>query len=345
MRKSTSLLEKALQKAEKVVLVGHFNPDGDSVGSVVGAYHYLASRGILSTMVLPGDYPKSLSFLDTGRKGEGIVSYQQKPEQALRAIGSADTIICLDFNRFSRTEQLAGALGESKAFKILIDHHIAPEEKEFDIVISTIRTSSACELLFWTLMDLPDIAGKVERLPMACANALYVGMMTDTNNFSNSCLPSTFNMASLLIRRGVNKDRLQEKVMHCYSVPRTKLMGYLLSEKMIYLSDMKAACITLSNSEKRKYHFKPGDSEGFVNQPLSIKSVRISALFTENNDGQYVRVSLRSKGNMDVNRLAQRFFNGGGHKNAAGGRLFIPIEDVPQYFAESLRKYLSGDGR
>ena len=341
MKVDTSSIEKILSKARKVALTGHFNPDGDSVGSVVGMHHYLSARGIDSTMILPSEFPASLGFLNPAGKDGQITVYKENPDKALKAISEADVIICLDFNRFSRTEFLEDALRESHAKKILIDHHLSPEKDEFDVVISKTDISSACELLFWTLMDMPDIAGDPGRLSMPCVNALYVGMMTDTNNFSNSCFPSTFMMASLLLERGVDKTRLQEKVLQCYTIPRTRLMGHLLKDKIIYYKDLHATCMTLSNKEKKAHRFEPGDSEGFVNLPLAVKSVKISALFTENGDGQYIRVSLRSKGKTDVNGLARRFFNGGGHKNAAGGRLYMHLEDVPAYYEKSLREYFS----
>lgn len=341
MKVDTSLLEPILKDSHKVALIGHFNPDGDSVGSVVGMHHYLSHRGIDSVMVLPSEYPGSLEFLNPSKEEEKIIVYKPDSIAAARAIASCDAIICLDFNSFSRTECLEPMIRKSKAAKVLIDHHLSPDTGSFDVAISKTDISSACELLFWTLMSLPDIDGNVKKLPMPCANALYVGMMTDTNNFSNSCFPSTFSMASLLLKRGVNKNKLQEKVLHCYTVPRTRLMGHLVKEKLIYFRSLHATCMTLSNKEKAAYRFKPGDSEGFVNLPLAVKSVRISGLFTENRDGKYVRVSLRSKGNTDVNMLARKYFNGGGHKNAAGGRLYIPLEEVPQYFENSVREYLS----
>lgn len=338
MTVDTTSLEQVLESAHRIALIGHFNPDGDSVGSVVGAFHYLKNRGLEARMVLPSEFPKSFGFLNPSSDNEKIIVCKDEQEKAFETIDSADTIICLDFNSFSRTEDLEEKLRKSTAVKVLIDHHLSPDTASFDTVISKTDISSACELLFWTLMSMPDIGGNVMNLSKACANALYTGMMTDTNNFSNSCYPSTFRMASELLARGVDKDSLQEKVLHCYTVPRTRLMGYLLKEKLIYFKDIHAACMTLSNKEKKKYRFRPGDSEGFVNQPLTVRSVRISALFTENFDGKYVRVSLRSKGSTDVNLLARKYFNGGGHKNAAGGRLYIPLDEVPAYFESTVTK-------
>jgi len=342
MTVDTKHIENALSATSKAVIIGHFNPDGDSIGSITAMWHYLTMRGISATPILPSIYPDSLAFLDPGNENPAgrIIIAKDSLEEAKAAIERADTIICLDFNSMSRTEYLEKTLTASSAKKILIDHHLFPAAEQFDVVCSKTDISSACELLYWVLMNLPDIAGDVQKLPFKCAEAIYVGMMTDTNNFSNSVYNTTFEMASRLLERGVNKDSLQEKVLHCYTEKRTRLMGHLIKDKMVYLPKEHAAYMTLSIKEKEAHNFKPGDSEGFVNLPLAISDVQISALFTEDNSGEYIRVSIRSKGTTDVNLFANRYFNGGGHKNAAGGRLYMPIGDVPAYFEESLKKYI-----
>lgn len=339
----TKQIDDIFSAASNAVVIGHFNPDGDSIGSVVALWHYLNRRGISATPILPSSYPDSLSFLDPGKVNPAnrIIIARDTLEEAESAIAAADTIICLDFNRLSRTEYLEDAISSSKAKKILIDHHLSPSVEQFDVTVSKTDISSACELLFWTLMSLPDVCGNVRKLPLKCAEAIYVGMMTDTNNFSNSVYCSTFEMAARLLERGIDKDDLQEKVLHCYTVPRTRLMGHLIKDNMVYLPKEHTAYMTLSNAEKEAHDFKPGDSEGFVNLPLAVSDIQISALFTEDSSGEYIRVSLRSKGNTDVNLFANRYFNGGGHKNASGGRLYVPIEEVPEYFEKSLKKYLA----
>jgi phosphoesterase RecJ-like protein len=332
----TTSLEKLLSQASDIVLIGHFNPDGDAVGSVTAAWHYLKARGKRVRMILPSPYPESMAFLEPDNAEDRIVICERDPETARRLVAEADLIVCLDLNRLARTEYLEADILGSKAHKVLIDHHIAAEHDRFDVTLATIDVSSTCELLFWILLSLPDIAGDPARIGLRCAESIYVGMMTDTNNFSNSVYPDTFEMAARLIARGVDKDGLQEKVLSCYSVSRTRLMGHMVKDKMKVLDKYHAAYMLLSNKEKERYHFKPGDSEGFVNLPLAISSVQVSALFTENIDGQYIRVSLRSKGRINVNRFANRFFNGGGHRNASGGRLYIPLEEVPAYFENAL---------
>ena len=329
-------LERLLSQADHITLIGHFNPDGDAIGSVTAAYHYLRACGKHPRMILPSPYPENMSFMEPDCPEDRIVIYEKEPDKARTLVAEADLLICLDMNRLSRTEYLEQDILTAKAPRVLIDHHIAVELDRFDVALSTIDVSSTCELLFQILMALPEVAGDPARIPLRCAQSLYVGMMTDTNNFSNSVLPGTFEMAATLIARGVDKNDLQEKVLSCYSVSRTRLLGHMLKNKMKVLPQYQTAYMILSNKEKTRYHFQPGDSEGFVNMPLAISSVQVSALFSENADGQYIRVSLRSKGCINVNKFAVRFFNGGGHRNASGGRLYMPIEDVPAYFEQAL---------
>ena len=333
---SLESLEALLSASRDIVLIGHLNPDGDALGSVSAAYHYLKARGKQPRIILPNPYPENMSFLEPEDPADRMLICEERLDEARRVVAEADLLVCLDFNRLARTEYLEADILSTRAKKVLIDHHIAAETERFDLAISSVDVSSTCELLYWTLLAMPDIAGDPQRIPLRCAQAIYVGMMTDTNNFSNSVFPGTFEMAARLIARGVDKQDLQEKVLSCYSVSRTRLMGHMVKDKMKVIPKHQAAYMILSNKEKDRYHFAPGDSEGFVNLPLAIRSVQVSAFFTEEADGKYIRVSLRSKGDIDVNRFAARFFNGGGHRNAAGGRLYLPLEQVPAYFEQAL---------
>ena len=332
-------LESILSASRDIVLISHFNPDGDAVGSVTAAWHYLKARGKNPRIILPSPWPESMDFLEPEGCDGKIVVCEREPETARSLVEAADTLVCLDLNRLDRTEYLAEDIRRSSAKKILIDHHLAAETTLFDVSVTTTEVSSTCELLFWIISSLPDIAGDPARITLPCAESLYVGMMTDTNNFANSVFPDTFEMAARLLARGVDKNGLQEKVLSCYSVSRTRLMGHLAKDKMKILPRYRAAYMLLSNKDKDRYHFKIGDSEGFVNIPLTISDVDLSALFTEDAGGAYIRVSLRSKGTLNVNRLAARSFNGGGHRNASGGRLYMPLDAVPAYFEQALAEW------
>lgn len=327
----------ALISAKKnILLVGHFNPDGDSIGTLTAMHEYLNSRSKKSVMVVPSSFPGFLRFLDPS--GE-IIAYSEQPEKVLEAIKESDLIICLDFNKLSRVEALENPIKENNAPRVLVDHHLEPEYAEFDIAFSRSDISSACEELFWVLMMMPDIANDPGKLPGRCAECLYTGMMTDTNNYANSIFPSTLQMAAQLLETGLDKDMIQSQVFDNFGIMRMRLMGYLLQRKLVVLPEQHAAYMVLTEEEKQRYDFHEGDTEGFVNLPFAIKGVLVTAFFTDSE--KYVRVSLRSKCNLSVNDLSKQYFNGGGHAKASGGRLYMPIENVGHYFEKSIKKFIA----
>lgn len=318
--------------AKKVVLFGHVNPDGDSVGSLSGMYDFLANNGIEAERIVPSAYPGFLAFLDPEKR---ITVYNNDKEKTLCAVKEADLMICLDFNSFSRIDEIGEVASRSGAVKILIDHHLFPD-KAFDLAISDTEVSSTCELVYIVIEELLKLYPAAP-LSLAGETALYTGIMTDTNNFANSVRPDTFRIASLLMEHGVDKTAVQQLVFGGFSEERMRLMGYMLYENMKVVPELKASVMVLDKATKEKFGFKTGDSEGFVNLGLNIAGVDVAALFTE--DDGYLRVSLRSKGDFSVNSLAKEFFNGGGHRNASGGRVYMPVSEIAEYYFDAVRKY------
>ncbi|MBP5210786.1 MAG: bifunctional oligoribonuclease/PAP phosphatase NrnA [Bacteroidales bacterium] len=334
----TESLERLISSADSIVIIGHFNPDGDSIGSITGMYQYLAGRGKNVCAISPSSYPDFLSFLNP--KGNPILVYTENKDAVQKALDSADLIICQDLNRLSRTEQMAEGIKRAKAPKVLIDHHPNPEREWFDVVISDTEVSSTCELVFDILMTMPDVAGDTSKLSLECATSLYSGLLTDTNNYSNSLFPDTLTVASALMARGIDSKQIYYNLFCSYSESRMRLMGKML-DNMIIIPEYKTAYMLLSLEDKAAFNFKDGDSEGFVNLPLAIDGIEITALLAQTPD--FIRVSLRSKGDINVNDLAHSYFNGGGHVNASGGRLFdVPWSEVGSYFENALACWKKG---
>lgn len=332
-REKTERFFEYISRYREVVLLGHVNPDGDSIGSIKGMEDFLINNGLRAGCVVPNSYPDFLSFLDTEKN---IQIYNKDKEEAKETVKRAELIICLDFNSFSRIDELGEITAASAAPKVLIDHHTSPDTI-FDLIFSDTAVSSTCELVYLLLEELRRVHQSLAPLSHKGESALYTGIMTDTNVFSNSVRPATFRIASELMERGVDKTAIQQIVFGGFSEQRMRLLGYMLHENMRIIPEHKAAMMILDNATKERFRFNTGDSEGFVNMGLNIKGIEISALFTE--DDGFVRVSLRSRGDFFVNEMAGLYFNGGGHKNAAGGRLYIPISQVEAYFAEALEKY------
>lgn len=328
----------AIKKANKIVIVTHTNPDGDAIGSVTALGNYLSSIGKDNRIIIPNRYPEYLSFLDPDKV---IHINEENPQKATDIICKADLIFALDFNQLRRTEGLEVPVKSAGAIKILIDHHPDPESDAFDFVVSSTEVSSTCELLYWIIKKMNHLSKVL--MPVAAAKSLYVGMMTDTNNFSNSVKGSTFKMAGEILDLGVDKEIIQLKVFGGFSQDRMRLLGHALLNKMTILKELGAGYIILTKTELEHFGFSEGDTEGFVNMPLNINGITISALFSEKED--QIRVSLRSSDDFSVNKFARKFFNGAGHERAAGGKLFIPVGDVPQYFEKSLRAMLNKQKR
>ncbi len=331
----TYKLENIWKDKKNVVIVSHFKPDGDAVGSSMGLKHFLSSISIDATVVLPDHLPLSVEYLNADNS---IVFYSSNKGKAKQKIASADLIICVDFNKLSRTEWLESHIAEADAVKVMIDHHPFPEADGFELVISDPKASSTCELLLRILLCTQTVNQDIHKIVPESLLALATGLITDTNNFNNSISPDTFIIASKLVEAGVDFEDITNRVFKCFSEDRMRLMGYLLSESMEVNHEHHTSCMILTLNDRDRFHFKDGDSEGLVNLPLSISDVEVSALFSET--PEFVRVSLRSKGKISVNDLSKAFFNGGGHHKAAGGRLYIPIGEVREYFRNSVEQFL-----
>ena len=321
-------LNSMLAEASSIVIVTHTKPDGDAMGSSIAMLHTLTLYGKQGNIVIANHYSSNLDFLTEDIR-EHIIIHEDKMKEAEMAIRESDLVICLDFNAFHRTDALETSLRESRAAKILIDHHLSPDTGSFALVFSKTDISSASELLYSILMELPPVRHEVRNLPAKAATALMTGMTTDTNNFANSVYPSTLAMASSLLQAGVDREMILQNIYNSFKESRIRLMGLLLKDIMKITPDGVAYMI-LDRKTMYTYNVEEGDTEGFVNIPLSIRNVKMSILIKEDNG--MARVSIRSRRGVSANRCARLYFNGGGHENAAGGRLYIPkdISEIGQ---------------
>lgn len=313
-----------------ILLVTHINPDGDAIGSLLGLYHYFIQRGFKTHAIAPNNFPSFLRWLPGADK---IVRFSREKEKASGMIEEADLFFNLDFNDPERLGKMNELVMRSDAVKILIDHH--PDPKKFNHVeICETRVSSTAELIYLLL-------NQIETKPFLTreiAEALYTGIMTDTGCFSyNSSFGQTFRVTADLLESGIDKDRIFDRVYNNFSEERMKLTGFALNKKMVVLQKYHTAYIGLTRKELDQFNHIPGDTEGFVNMPLSIRGIRFSALFIEKKD--HVKISFRSKGSFPVNRFAERHFKGGGHHNAAGGESAASLDETLQQFEVLLTDY------
>lgn len=323
-------LTQSLLCHNNIVITSHVGPDGDAIGSSLGLYHFLYKMGKQVTIVLPDMVPRNLHFLPGMRY---VVIYTQQREKAISAIEKADMIFCLDYNALHRVDKLSQHVADSRAYKVLIDHHLDPEPFA-DLVISHPEISSTCELIFRVIWQM----GRYRFMSRSSAEAIYTGMMTDTGNFTyNSNQPEIYEIIAKLVAKGVDKDRIYNLACNTQTANKLLLNSYALANRLEFFPQYGAALIQLTHEEMQRYNFQKGDCDGLVNVPLSVKGINFSAFIRE--DREYVKVSLRSQGDFAVNHIAANHFNGGGHVNAAGGEFYGTLEEAVTLFREILPTY------
>ena len=324
-------LEDLLGKSGRICIVVHTHPDGDALGSGLALEEYLRERrGKDVTFIVPDPAPSSMAFLCRGRR---ILTASDSRAEAEAAVAGCDLLFLLDANDFQRTEGLSGPMASSKARKVLIDHHLNPDEESFDLVFSKQEISSTCELLFRLLRSLEK--GNIAGIPAGSLYALMTGMTTDTNNFANSVYPSTLEMASELLQAGVDRDDILLHLYHEVGENRVAAWSDILHNGLTILPN-GIAFMVMRQDFMDRYGLGEGDTEGLVNIPLSIDRVKISVFARE--EGGLFRISIRSKKGWSANGMARQHFHGGGHELAAGGKVFIP-DDIPSagFMEEHLR--------
>ncbi len=320
-------------ESRNVVVLSHTNPDGDALGSSLAWAEALRKQGHKVTCIVPNRFPYYLEWM-TGID-QMIIFKDDKAQRAHAVVAEAELIFCLDFHSLQRLDAPLSELiaGNTSAKRILIDHHLNPPQ-EFDVMFSYPEASSTSYLIYKVMEALWG----AQSITASQAEVLYVGMMTDTGNFSFSHLtPDLYQSLAVLCATGIDIPQIYNNVYNSFTEGRARLFGYTINRKMKTLRKGTVAHMSLTEEEMRRFWFQQGDSEGFVNYPLTIKKMRMSAIFIEHKD--FIRVSLRSRGNVDVNLFANRYFQGGGHKNAAGGKSFVSMAETIAHFERSVEEF------
>ena len=326
-------LMQMLREAQRVVITAHHGPDGDAVGSTLAWAAYLRHLGKTATVALPSWHPDFLRWMP-GNKD--IIIYRDKPEEVKALLKSADLVCCLDFNDLSRLNIMAEAVEQCKAPRLLIDHHSGGKLEQFSLLVSRPEMSSTCELVLRLLYQL----GAYDEMTRSTAACLYTGIMTDTGNFAySSSDPALYLCISLLMRKHVDKESIYKKVYHNWSKGKFTLWNDVLSDCLSFHANGHASIFTLTRQMMKSHKFMRGDAEGLVNEPLKIRGMKVSIALREDTDEDVVRVSVRSTGGFHCREMAERFFNGGGHDDAAGGKLPFPIEEAVVTATKAIEAY------
>lgn len=309
-----------LDAPKKIFITTHHKPDGDALGSSLGLYHYLIQKGHSVTVVSPSEIPDFLQWMPGI---ETVLNFETEAKAALKVLADCDLIFCLDFNNIGRIKLMEQALRAATQPKILIDHHLIPEEEVFQFGISLPDKSSTCEMVYDFIL-LDNGAEKLNEPIMQC---LYTGLMTDTGSFRfPATTGSVHTMVADFKNRGFKHSIIHENIFDSWTEKRLRFLGYILYKKMQIFPEQKTGIIVISKEELKTYGSGTGDTEGMVNYPLSITGIEKSVLIIERNDE--VKLSFRSKGAIDVSSFSRTHFNGGGHFNAAGGQSKESLEEV-----------------
>ena len=328
-------LGQLISDAQNIIITCHQSADGDAIGSSLGWAEYLRTVGKEPTVIVPDLFPDYLLWMPNTEK---ILRYDKHKEQADLLFSIADLVFCLDYNVPSRVDEMQDALLNTKAQRVLIDHHLGPDVPAV-LTISHPDMSSTSELIFRIVWQL----GGFEKQTKHFATPIYCGMMTDTGGFTfNSNDPAIFYIISQLLTKGINKDRIYRNVYHNFSENRLRLTGYVMRKCLVVDSQRHASYYVLRRADMRRFHFVKGDAEGLVNMPLQIKGLKLSISLREDSEkDNLVWVSLRSVDQFPCNKMAAEFFNGGGHLNASGGRLYCSIDEAVKVTQQAILHYES----
>ncbi len=321
---------KLIEESNQILITTHLSPDGDAMGSTLGLFHFLKKINKNVKIIVPNSFPYFLKWMNGANN---VLIYEYNPAAAQTIFDTSDLIFSLDYNIPKRIGQMATLLENSKAKKILIDHHLEPGDI-FDVTISHPGISSTCELVFRLLYQ----GGKINDFDQTISECLYTGMMTDTGGFTfNSNNPEIYQIISFLLRNDVDKDKIYSLVFNNLSEARFRLLGYTLSQRMKVYPEHNSALMWLTLEDQQQFDFNKGDTEGFVNYPLGIKDIIFSVFIREDKD--LIKISFRSQGSFPANEFAKEFFNGGGHLNASGGEFYGSIEQAIELFEKGIELY------
>lgn len=324
-----SLKEVLARDKKKIVIIPHENPDGDAIGSAIGLGQVLSNYGHTVHVISSNDYPDFLKWFNSDVP---VLVYERRTKECTRIIDESELLVCVDFNEVKRAGKLNDRINQYSKTKILIDHHPYPSDFCTHTVSETDYSSTA-ELVF----DVLEKIGLGIYLDEASGEALFTGILTDTGAFNHNTGTNTFKVVSALMELGINTDKIRSEVYSKFSADRMRLLGYCLNEKMQVFPEFRTALISLSQKELEQFNFKPGDTEGFVNYPLSIDNIVFTALFIEKE--KLVKASFRSKGDFPANKFSSLHFNGGGHLNAAGGQSELNLEETIIKFTQLLSEF------
>lgn len=322
-------LRELITLPHNIAIFSHRNPDGDAIGSALAMRHYLEQYGHNVHVMFPSDYPEEFETLPGA--GE-ILIWDISPDECKQVLAKKDLYILLDFNAWNRIDRLGDAARQHSAKVLMIDHHLYPEPIA-DFLFSDTDASSTCEMVYRFIMGMGDSI----KLNPTVGECIFTGLITDTGSFRHATNPAVYRIAADLVERGVSDTAAQDRIFNSQKEKNLRLLGHCLCNRMEIIPEYKTGIIWLSKRDYEDFGIQRGDTEGIVNYLLTLKDVRL-AIFIHNQP-TVVKLSMRSKGNLDVQEICRTHFNGGGHKNASGAYSHESLKNTLQKVKDLLPVY------
>jgi phosphoesterase RecJ-like protein len=321
---------KQIENPSTVVITMHQKPDADAMGSSLALYHYLKKFGHDVTVISPTNWASWLNWMPGCRE---VLNYDRDREQSEKILAQAKYLFCLDFNIFHRTKNLAPRLSEMNCIKVLIDHHQEPDEASFDFGISNTSKSSTCEMVY----DFIVQSGNADKIDIQVASCLYSGVVSDTGSFRfPSTSPSVHEMVARLMETGLDHSLIHSNLFDNFMENRLRFIGHVLTRRLEFFYEYNTALIVIPKSDLIKFEIRTGDTEGLVNYPQAVQGIKLVGMVIDRDEER--KWSFRSKGNFDCNTFARKYFNGGGHFNAAGGGSKDSLHQTVERFKSALKE-------
>ena len=325
--------KELLNTPKNIIIVTHHKPDADALGSSLGLSGYLKKKGHQVTVISPSDYPNFLRWM---KGNDEVLIYEKSKKHSInQLIEAADIIFCLDFSSLPRINELGKHVGQSEAIKVLVDHHLDPEDFA-TYKFWSVEAAATAELIYELIISMGD----ADLIDQHIAESLYAGIMTDTGSFQHSnTTQNVHRITASLIDLGADTHKVARSIYDSNTLDRLRFIGFSLSQRLEVLEEFNVAIFAISKEDLIRFNSKTGDTEGLVNYALSIQGIVLAALIIDH--GELIKISFRSVGDFPANELAQKYFNGGGHKNAAGGRSKLSLEETVNKFKNLLPSYKS----
>ncbi len=319
-------LKEILYMPKNIMILSHRNPDGDAIGSSLALYHYLKGEGHSVNVSFPSDFPGIFSWM---KDSDNALIFDLDPEETTKIIQAADIVFCLDFNALDRIDKMGEVVGAMDVPKVMIDHHLYPENCA-DFMLSDTSASSTCELVY----DFISMIDNKHKITKTIGECLFTGIVTDTGSFRYATSAKLFRIVANLVDAGIDDYDLQNRIHNSLPEKNIRLLGHCLNNRMEIWPELHAGIITLRKEDYDTFDINRGDTEGIVNYLLMMKNIKVAAFITE--QPTIVKLSLRSKGDLDMQKIAKKYFRGGGHKNASGGASFKGLNTTINTFKKAL---------